>query len=340
MKRPLLGSSPVRFYPEEVLCVLFFGLLLVLTFTYGTHMRGPSVMVRAVINVVLIIAGVAVFSGRSGFGFLKVVRNWAPIVFFLFAYENLGDLVRFINPHDADPVLKRIDEMLFLGVNPTLWLEGHIHPVFSEIMHICYVNYYPFLPVIGLVLYLGGDYHRYRNAMTSVVLGFYLGYIGYMLVPTVGPRFYMADQFTVSVDGISAYSATMTDFMNRMESTRRDCFPSLHTAITVIVTTYAWKYRRWLFWLMLPFCLGIIMATMYLRYHYVIDVIAGLALAAFCVRAGPLLNDWWYRNITGDHVADDYPPRFPLIEKLIRLLRRVGVSGPADSGSGAGSDNR
>jgi len=318
MIKPLLGSSRVRLYPEEVLCILFFALLLVLSMRFGTAIEGPTVMVRAVINVFLIILGIAALSGKFG-TLLKVVRNWIPIVFILIAYENLGNLVHFVNPRDADPVLVKIDTALFFGTNPNLWLEQWIRPWLSEIMHICYVNYYPFLPIIGFVLYMGRDYHRFRNVMVSVTLGFYLGYIGYLLVPTVGPRYFMADRFTVSVEGTTMLSSKVYEVLNALESTRRDCFPSLHTAVTVIVTAYAFRYRRWLFWIMLPFCLGIVTATIYLRYHYVIDVIAGFAHAAFCIWAGPRVNAFWYAYVTGDRVLDDYPARLDTVERVKAL---------------------
>ncbi len=278
-------------------------------------------MVRAMIYIFLIIVGLTILSGKINITLIKVIRNWIPIVIFLMAYENLGNLVRFINPHDADPVLIKIDEFIFFGVNPILWLEQYIRPWFSEVMHICYVNYYPFLPILGFFLYMSRDYYEFRNVIVSAALGFYIGYIGYLLVPTVGPRYYMADMFTISVQGTTMFSDTVYMILKQLKSTRRDCFPSLHTAITVIVTTFAYKYRRWLFWFLLPLNIGIVMATMYLRYHYVIDVLAGLVLAIFCVWAGPRLNNLWYKHVTGYHVPDDYPVRFDIIEKAKRLIK-------------------
>lgn len=324
MNIPILGKTRFRLYPEEALCIFFFGLLLLLSYRYGTRIKGPTVMVRGVINVFLIIAGLAILSGKFGLTLVKIIRNWLPFILFLIAYENLGDLVRFVNPHDADPVLVKIDTFLFFGANPTLWLEQWIRPWFSEIMHVCYVNYYPFLPIIGFVLYIGGDYHKFRNVMVSVALGFYLGYIGYLLVPTVGPRYFMAEQFTTSIKGTSMLSDKVYQMLVALESTRRDCFPSLHTAVTVIVTTYAYKYRRWLFWLMLPVCTGIVTATIYLRYHYVIDIIAGLVHAAFCVWAGPRVNNLWYKYVTGDHVFDDYPEKLGVVEKVKKMVSGFG----------------
>ena len=323
MNFPTLAKSRVRLYPEELLCILFFIFLFFLYFKLGTRIKGPTVMVRAVMNVFFVITGLAVLSGKMGVTIIKIIRNWIPIIFFLIAYENLGDLVRFINPHDADPILVKIDEFLFFGVNPTLWLEQYIRPWFSELMHVCYVNYYLFMPIIVFVLYVDRDYYRFRNVMVSVTLGFYLGYIGYLLVPTVGPRYYMADIFSTSIMGTTMLSDKVYQMIVALESTRRDCFPSLHTAITVIVTTYAFMYRRWLFWCMLPLCLGIVAATIYLRYHYVIDVIAGLALATFCIWAGPHVNELWYRYVTGDHVLDDYPETLNVVEKIKNMVKKV-----------------
>ncbi len=311
-----------RLYPEEILGMSFFFLLLFLSWKYGSSIKGPTVMVRAVMNAFFITLILAAISTRKGFAILKVIRNWIPVVIVLIAYENLGNLVRFINPHDADPLLKRLDEILFFGTNPNLWLEQWIRPWFSEVMHSCYTSYYPFLPIIGFVLYISREYYKFRNVMVSVILGFYIGYFGYLLVPAVGPRFYMADMFTIDIKGTTMLSERVNQMINMLESTRRDCFPSLHTAITVIVTAYAWKYKRWLFWGFLPVNIGIIMATVYLRYHYVVDVIAGLGLAAFCVWAGPHVNAFWYRHVTGDHVLDDYPRNLDIFSQLRAVICR------------------
>jgi len=114
---PRRNRFHLRLYPEEILGVFFFCLLLVLAWKYGTPINGPTVVVRSVTNAFLIIFGLALISGRLDLSLRKIVRNWVPIVIALMAYENLGNLVRFINPHDADPVLKRIDEYLFSGFN-------------------------------------------------------------------------------------------------------------------------------------------------------------------------------------------------------------------------------
>ncbi len=47
---------------------------------------------------------------------------------------------------------------------------------------------------------------------------------------------------------------------------------------SIIVLIVAWKRQRRLAYLLLPMVLGVMVATVYGRFHYVLDTIAGLAL--------------------------------------------------------------
>jgi membrane-associated phospholipid phosphatase len=73
----------------------------------------------------------------------------------------------------------------------------------------------------------------------------------------------------------------------------RDCFPSLHTGISVVMLVYVWRYRRKWLWLYGPMTFLIVWSTMYLRFHYGIDVIAGAALATAMTQLCPLATRWW-----------------------------------------------
>ncbi len=316
-------SAGIRFrlYPEEILGILFFILLIVLSWKYGGAAGGSDVVLGTAIGAFLLTFMLAAISGIKGFTVLKVARNWIPIPILLMVYGNLGGMIHCINPNDADPALKRIDDIIFLGTNPTLWMEQWIRPWFSEIMHYCYPLYYPFLFVLPMMLYLSGEYRFFRNLLVSVMIGFYIGYIGYLLFPAIGPRYYMAPLFTVDVKGLTMLSERVYQTLSAVEPTRHGAFPSLHLAATAINTTYAWKYMRRLFWFLLPVNISILMAILYLRHHYMVDVIAGLVLAAFCVWVGPKVNAFWYAHVTGDHVSEDYPEKPDPVGWIKRLFR-------------------
>jgi membrane-associated phospholipid phosphatase len=76
--------------------------------------------------------------------------------------------------------------------------------------------------------------------------------------------------------------------LDGLEQNKTDAFPSGHTAVALVSLLYAWKYReKVLFWILVPAVSALIVSTVYLRYHYVVDVIAGILLAALTVLIAP-----------------------------------------------------
>ena len=73
----------------------------------------------------------------------------------------------------------------------------------------------------------------------------------------------------------------------------RAAFPSLHAAVSLVALVYAWRYVRAWFWVLLPFVLGLWVSTIYLRHHYVVDLLAGWLLAPVAVAVAPRLDAWW-----------------------------------------------
>ncbi|HEY7423430.1 MAG TPA: phosphatase PAP2 family protein, partial [Gemmataceae bacterium] len=65
-----------------------------------------------------------------------------------------------------------------------------------------------------------------------------------------------------------------------------DVFPSLHVLITLILLDHDRRFvpRRFRF-MMLP-AAGLMLATVYLRYHYVVDLAAGFGLFLLLRRIG------------------------------------------------------
>jgi len=205
-------------------------------------------------------------------------------------YESLGDLIQYLHP-DIDPCLIRIDLFIF-GVHPTIWMEKWIVPWFTDIMSFAYVSYY-FLPVIlVVVLYLKNQREGLTESIFVLTFGYYVSFVGYILFPAVGPRYAMAHLYSVPLEG-SLLTDLVRDVLNAIEHNKRDCMPSGHTQIVLIVLFLAYRYERFLSYLFLPLVCGLILSTVYLRYHYVIDLFAGASLAVGCMIIGPRLYRWW-----------------------------------------------
>ena len=230
---------------------------------------------------------------KAGGRITAFINDFSPIFFVILIYQSLGDLIQYLRP-DIDPVLIRIDQFLF-GIDPTLWMQQWIVPWFTDIMSFCYISYY-FLPVILIAtLYLKNRRKEFSTAVFVLAFGYYLSFIGYILFPAIGPRYTLTNLYTVPLQGVTFLTDFVRDVLNGLEGNKRDCMPSGHTQIVLMVLFLARRYEKVLFYIFFPIVCGLILSTIYLRYHYVIDLFVGAAFAIGSAIVAPRLYEWWNR---------------------------------------------
>lgn len=207
-----------------------------------------------------------------------------PVVTILLIFDSMGGLIRYINPVSFDHLLIRMDYIIFNGY-PTVALEKITTPFLTEIMQISYASYY-FLPVIlGMTLKIKKMEQEFDKTIFLIILCFFLSYIGYIIIPAIGPRYTMNHLHEIELKGILLRDI-IDKTLNALEGIKRDAFPSGHTAIALVVLYLANRFYRVLFWISLPIVLSLLVSTVYLRYHYVVDVIGGILLFIFTICVG------------------------------------------------------
>jgi membrane-associated phospholipid phosphatase len=267
---------------EEILTILILGILSILILW---KIPFGKIYILFCFNIALIIfinfiRQLQKFTGSS---FLKHFRDLyigiaATIIFFEHRH-----LVPLINPHDVDNILIMIDRHLFLGNDPTILLERFTSPVLTEFLQIAYSSYY-FLPfTLILLIYFKGKIMHFHTSYSAVLLGLYICYIGYYIWPAIGPRFLLAHLQNFPLTGILTFDY-LRNLLNTLEGVTRDCFPSGHTLVSILSALLAIKYYKPFTKIAALWASLIVMSTIYLRYHYVIDVVAGLFIALIIFR--------------------------------------------------------
>lgn len=207
---------------------------------------------------------------------LRVLVDFYPAAFIPFVFSSLGPLIPAARGPARDDLLIAADRALF-GVDVTVWLERFVHPLWNDFFYAAYATYY-FLPLILGGLLWGRDTSEGRRYIFTLSFAFYVSYAGYFTIPALGPRFALASEQSVSLETTSV-SASIARSINELEQTKLDVFPSGHTMIAAVVLIAAFRRMRRAFWALLPVAACLMIATVYCRYHYVVDVLAGLALA-------------------------------------------------------------
>jgi membrane-associated phospholipid phosphatase len=283
--------SRLRFlWPIDALSVVFIALLLALTIVFfGRIPDAGLIAARYAAAIFLVILSSYAAHKRQHNVVLKYIHVFMPLFIVLFTFDSLSRLTHYVNPVDMDPLLARLDERVF-GVAPGVWMERFINPVLTTVLQLCYTSYY-FVPVVfGLILYFRGAGTAFDRSVFGIVLGFFISYVGYLLVPALGPRYYLDGAYDSGLMR-GHIAGAVNDTLNKLEGVNRDAFPSGHTEVVLIVLYYAWIYKRWYFWLALPLVTGLIISTVYLRYHYAVDVLAGAVLAPVSIWAAGWLYE-------------------------------------------------
>jgi membrane-associated phospholipid phosphatase len=278
--------------PADILTISFSLLLLCITVLFREAIQASGYLM--IIYGSIIFFQVTLCSIGKMNRFLSLTRDIIfPVVSVLMIFDSLGLIVHSINPQDIDYLLIRADYIIF-GTYPTVFLEKILYAPLTDILQVAYSTYY-FLPVtLGIVLKVRGEEQAFEKTLFTLLLCFYLSYVGYMLFPALGPRYTMDHLQTVDLGGFLV-SKHIQDVLNLLEGVKRDAFPSGHTGIALTVLFLSYKYARDLFRLLLVPVLLLILATVYCRYHYVVDIIGGILLSVVTILAGEV----YYKFRTG-----------------------------------------
>lgn len=229
-----------------------------------------------------------VFLREAAAGAVAVARDWAPPLLLVLVYGSLGDVLALHMRPDVDLQLRWFDTWLFWGHNPVQALAATVTPALSEWMVFCYSFYGVLYPLCLGVAYAESR-ESFRRLAFMVTLTLAAGYVTYTFMPAVGPAFTQ----TFSVDLHAYYFGWVKEELMDKYRVPRDCFPSLHTAVSLVFLFHAFGHTRRLFWFLLPIVVSIPFACVYLRYHYVADILAGTALAVVVWLVTAPIHRWY-----------------------------------------------
>jgi membrane-associated phospholipid phosphatase len=240
---------------------------------------GNSVPGRAgLVAVHLTLAGSLLIlnSARPSAGILRVIRDWHPLMLFPPLYKEVELLASVIGDWRLTAAIPAWESALFAG-QPSLYLSERLAFVpLSEYLHFCYLSYVIVIPSVTAYWYLTGRQAAFGELLlmlSTVLLGSYLFFI---LLPVDSP-YYLSQRLGPPLSGHFFFD--LVHQMSARGGARGGAFPSAHVSGAVVVSLVAWRHQRRLAYLLVPITGSLMIATVYGRFHYVLDTLAGAALA-------------------------------------------------------------
>jgi len=281
---------PVRLRPTEAIHCAALASLTALTLLLWRRLEDPVAMLLGYAGLSLLVLVMIALAPREDRlpAPLTFLVDFYPAAFLPLLFNTLEPLIQALRGGPRDAWLIAADRFLF-GVDVTVWAQRLVRPWLNDLFYVFYSTYYFIALTLSLFLWLRSRADARRFVFTLMVV-YYVSWTGYFIIPALGPRFAQAAEYTVSLT-TTPIARTINDTINNMEKTKFDVFPSGHTMISVTVLIVAWRRARDVFWALLPIATGLVISTVYCRYHYVIDVIAGTVLAFVTVPVGDGVYD-------------------------------------------------
>lgn len=270
---------------------LLFVTAVVVAVVVGTVVRAP---VGAFLETVLPLTALLVVVAVAVAALLRLPPRLARLAFDVsltfVVYAGLTPLFAGMGARAIDATLRRI-EVALLGVTLVQVAEPFVSDPATIFFCIAYSLHVPLFFVPVYLHWRAGRFDRAIHLNTTLGLAMYVGFVLYVLFPAYGPVG-MQSSLTPLTSNIAIESVAR-------HGVALGTFPSLHGGISAAVAIDAWRTsRRWgiaftvvgvLIWL----------STIYLRYHWLPDLVAGLALAIACTWAA----GWVGRHLTWPRLA-------------------------------------
>jgi membrane-associated phospholipid phosphatase len=269
----------------DLLTILYVGLVLLGVGVFGKAIPNRTTILLIHAALLFTVCFLVPLARRSSWSVIRFLADWYPIPLYAFMYSaaNLSNTLFFTSTFD--PFFRDLDRMLF-GVEPSFFLARRLgSPFLHEVVHALYFSYYVLIPGVGGVLY-ARDRSLFQRYLFCVCFAFYVSYLVYIVLPVHGPHGLRGDDFRGG-----ALFVPLMDFIYAHAETAGGAFPSSHVAVAVVCAAFARRQGRALFAASLISLAGIAFSTVYCRYHYAVDSIAGLAWGLLLLRLGELVFD-------------------------------------------------
>jgi len=275
--RRLFSEAIAGFGPFEWITYTYLAWLEALAILFHRNVpHAPRyVLVHFAIGV-----GIAVLAQRATVSrnvAVQFARHWYPLPLYIFFFEELQGLVHAIFPGWFDRWLIQFDFNL-AQVHPSVWLTQFASPTLNDAMQFAYLTYFLYLVILPGILYFEKQFSGFWTVMTASMIAYSIGYVISIFFPVEAPFFAMRSLQLPPLVGGPATS--LIDFIESWGRVRGGAFPSGHVLGSFVALLGAWCYRRKLFWVFLPCFIAMCVSTIYGRYHYIADILAGILVGA------------------------------------------------------------
>lgn len=214
-----------------------------------------------------------------------IMRDLAPLAAVLAAYREMNWFTPAVHDHHLERTWIVWDRLLLdsHGLRAAIEKTGVILPDYLEL---CYLLVYAVGPVVVAAAILSERRHRTDHLWMAYLAGTLGAYALFPYFPSEPPRTVFPGE---DLPHIVTVFRQLNLWIVGGYGIHSSVFPSAHVSSAF---SAAWgllavmKEHRWMGWAMAAYAVSVSVATVYGRYHYGVDVLAGFAVSLLAILVG------------------------------------------------------
>jgi membrane-associated phospholipid phosphatase len=281
-----------RLYTAEWLTISYIVITICYLLLFFPKVHHRALFFGSRLAVISAIGFLALLSSKLQNNKLDIVRQFLPFLFLGYWYSETFYFSDILFKNE-DLFFFNLDERFF-GCQPSL-LFSQLFPQawFSEMMYFGYFCLYIFLFGIPLWFWFYKKEH-FDRIVFVLMFSIFLFYSIFDMLPVVGPQFFLSAKNVQVPDGY--LFCWLVRFIQHQGENPTGSFPSSHVGTTMVILLLTFNKARKMFWALLPFAIILMLSTVYIKAHYLVDVFGGIVSA---------LVFYWISNRLYDHINSE-----------------------------------
>jgi membrane-associated phospholipid phosphatase len=294
----MIRKRSIHFLAVEKITFLYILITLGILFFlwFRSYPVVPLFLARLYICLaIIVLAYLNSIFDRKIIRFLRYALTGGLLIYW---YPETFDFNRYLP--NCDYLLANWEQTLF-GCQPAYLFSKIFHQNwFSELMNMGYFLYYALIVITCLYFYFKNSKY-FKKYFFTLIFSFFVFYLIYILFPTSGPQYYfmaikeqdinagifpfIGDYFNIHssptlISNNSGFFNQMVKLTQKIGERPTAAFPSSHVGITTLIMILAYRERQYVMTgIILPFYIILVLSTVYVQAHFVVDVFGGLVMA-------------------------------------------------------------
>jgi len=317
-QKPMMQNRSIRFFAVEKLTTIYIIITSLIIIFLKPDLPVFKDLMRVRLLFILIIIALAYFNSIKNWWIIRFARFAFIGALLVYWYPETFDINRMIPNYDY--LLAGLEQSIFNCQPAMLFSQNFSQHWLREILNMGYLSYYPLIIGTSMYFYIK-NVKLFEQFFFIVLFSFFCYYLIYLLFPTAGPQYYYQaiglDQVNSGIfpdvgyyfdkhqsllkpDINSGFFSQMVQNTQQVGERPTAAFPSSHVGISSLIILLIIKNRQYiLLSVLFPLYMALVISTVYIQAHYVIDVFAGLITAVMFFFIGSSVYKVFTRKFLG-----------------------------------------